>query len=55
MDYNPYTNILTTISKNTIYLVDVKNPKVNRKFPNFQYVKSEKPYGIMSNINNSNL
>lgn len=53
MDYNPYTNILATISKNSIYLVDIKNPKNNKRIPNFQYYKSEKPYGILTNQNNS--
>ena len=53
MDFNPVTNILSTISKNAIYLVDIKNIGNNKKFPNFQYYKSEKAYGIFSNLNNS--
>jgi hypothetical protein len=55
MDFNPETNILSSISKNAIYLVDIKNVKNNKRIPIFQYVKSVKPYSILSNFNNSKI
>ena len=41
------------MSKNAVYIVDVKDIKNNKKFPNFTYHKSEKPYGIVTNFNHS--
>jgi hypothetical protein len=53
LDFNPVTNILSSISKNAIYLVEIKNLKNSKRIPNFQYFKSEKACGIVANLNNS--
>lgn len=53
MDFNPATNIHVSISKNTIYLVNIKETKNFRKMPNFNYFKSEKPNVILSNLSTS--
>jgi hypothetical protein len=53
MDFNPLNNILITVSKNSIYLVDIKNINNNKKISNYQYHKSQKIIGAISNMNNS--
>lgn len=53
MEFNPYKNIICSISKNVILLTNIKNLKKSKRFPNFQYYKSEKAYGVLPNINHS--
>jgi hypothetical protein len=55
MDFNPHKNIICSISKNAILLTNIKNLKKSKRIPNFQYFKSEKPYGIMPNLNHCKL
>ncbi len=53
MEFNPYTGIISSISKNYIVLIKITDLKVQKKFPNFQYHKSEKAYGVIPNLNQS--
>jgi hypothetical protein len=55
MEFNPHKNIVCSISKNAILLTNIKNLKKSKRFPIFQYYKSEKPYGVLPNLNHSKL
>lgn len=49
MDYCPETDMICSISKNVIYLVKLKDVKISKKFKNFEFFGSNKPYGIVCN------
>ncbi|MCQ2816391.1 MAG: hypothetical protein MJ252_03905, partial [archaeon] len=51
IDYNPRTNVLMTLSKSQILLIDL-GTKGYKKIPNFEYCKKQKIKGCTINISN---
>lgn len=51
MEYNPTTEFICSISKNTIYIVSIRDARIAKKFKNFEYFNGNKPYGIVANTN----
>jgi len=50
MDFCPETEILSSISKNFIYLVNIRDIRITKKVKNFEFFNGTKAYGILSNI-----
>ena len=50
--YSVETEIVSSISKSCIYLVSIRNPKINKRIKIFDYCKINgiKPYGIVQNL-----